>query len=196
MKLLVNVLTFCFAISPSFAQARRSQQPSPRYTQYVQREVMHRILMLPYYDVFDVIGFRILGNEITLTGKVTRSSLRDDAANAIKHIEGVDRVNNQIEVLPVSFFDDRLRRDTYRAVYGYGPLQRYALPPIKPIRIIVEHGNVSLEGVVDSTFDKNVAGIRANGVPGAFSVKNNLVIASGKKGKEQKAADTPALRKR
>ena len=180
MKSVVNVLAFLVTVSPFFAQSSRSAQPSPRYTEYVQRQVMHQILMLPYYGVFDVIGFKVEGYDVTLTGKVTRPTLKDDAANAIKHIEGVEHIHNQIEVLPVSFFDDRIRRDVFRAVYGYGPLQRYALPPIKPIRIIVEHGNVALEGIVDSPFDKNVAGIRANGVPGAFSVTNNLVIASNK----------------
>jgi len=179
MRVIFGVLALLLVVSPSFAQPRRGSQPSPRFTQRVQREVMHRILMLPYYDVFDVIGFKVEGYDVTLTGKDTRPTLKDDAANAIKHIEGVEHVNNRIEVLPVSFFDDRLRRDVFRAVYGYGPLQRYALPPIKPIRIIVEHGNVTLEGLVDSQFDKNVAGIRANGVPGAFSVTNNLVVTSG-----------------
>ncbi len=184
MKVIAGVLAFLLAISPSFAQARRGSQPSPRFTQRVQREVMHRILMLPYYGVFDAIGFKIEGYDVTLTGKVTRPTLKDDAANAIKKIEGVEHINNQIQVLPVSFFDDRLRRDVFRAVYGYGPLQRYSLPPIKPIRIIVENGNVALEGIVDSQFDKNVAGIRANGVPGAFSVTNNLVVA-GKSNKNK-----------
>lgn len=180
MKVIEGVLAVLLAVSPSFGQAIRTSQPSPRFTQYVQREVMHRILMLPYYGVFDAIGFKVEGYDVTLTGKVWHATLKDDAANAIKHIEGVEHIHNQIEVLPVSFFDDRLRRDVYRAVYGYGPLQRYDLPPIKPIRIIVENGHVSLEGIVDSAFDKNVAGIRANGVPGAFSVTNNLVIASNK----------------
>ena len=179
MRVIFGVLALLLVASPSFAQAQRGSQPSPRFTQRVQREVMHRILMLPYYDVFDAIGFKVEGYDVTLTGKVTRPTLKDDAANAIKHIEGVEHVNNRIEVLPVSFFDDGLRRDVFRAVYGYGPLQRYSLPPIKPIRIIVEHGNVTLEGLVDSQFDKNVAGIRANGVPGAFSVTNNLVVTSG-----------------
>jgi len=179
MRVIFGVLALLLVVSPSFAQARRGSQPSPRFTQRVQREVMHRILMLPYYDVFDVIGFKVEGYDVTLTGKVTRPTLKDDAANAIKHIEGVEHVNNRIEVLPVSFFDDRIRRNVFRAVYGYGPLQRYSLPPIKPIRIIVEHGHVTLEGFVDSQFDKNVAGIRANGVPDAFSVTNNLVVTSG-----------------
>src|SRR5260370_3342451 len=145
MKGIACVLAFLIAISASFAQARRGSQPSPRFTQRVQREVMHRILMLPYYGVFDAIGFKIEGYDVTLTGKVTRPTLKDDAANAIKKIEGVEHVNNQIQGLPVSFFDDRLRRDSLRAVYGYGPLRLYSWPPIKPIRIIVENRNWPLE---------------------------------------------------
>jgi hypothetical protein len=104
----------------------------------------------------------------------------------VKGIEGVDRVNNQIEVLPASFFDDDIRRRTFRAIYGYAPLQRYALPPIKPIRIIVDRGHVTLEGVVDSNGDRNMAYLRANGVPGVFSVVNHLVVASAKSVAKQK----------
>jgi hyperosmotically inducible protein len=183
MKAISVVLAFFFAIPAWPAPDRKSSQPPPQFTQRVQREVMHQILMLPYYDVFDAIGFKVEGYDVTLTGKVFHATLKDDAARVVKKIEGVEHVNNRIEILPVSFFDDRIRRDEFRAIYGYGPLQRYALPPIKPIRIIVEHGNVSLEGIVDSQFDKNVAGIRANGVAGAFSVTNNLVVASAKSSK-------------
>jgi len=186
MKVMVAALVFSFALLAWPDSQRRASNPPPQFTQRVQREVMHQILMLPYYGVFDIIGFKVEGYDVTLLGKVTRPTLKDDAAYAIKHIEGVEHINNRIEVLPVSFFDDRLRRDEFRAIYGYGPLQRYALPPIKPIRIIVEHGHVTLEGIVDSQFDKNVAFIRANGVAGAFSVTNNLVIASGKKEKARK----------
>ena len=98
----------------------------------------------------------------------------------------MERVDNQIEVLPVSFFDDDIRRRMFRAIYGYPPLQRYALPPIKPIRIIVEHGNVTLEGVVDSTGDRNLVNIRANQVPGVFSVTNHLALASEKSSAKQR----------
>jgi osmotically-inducible protein OsmY len=186
MKAMVAVLVFSLTLSALPDSQHRAANPPPQFTLRVQREVMHRILMLPYYGVFDMIGFKVEGYDVTLTGKVTRPTLKDDAAHVIKGIEGVEHVNNRIEVLPVSFFDDRIRRDEYRAIYGYGPLQRYALPPIKPIRIIVEHGHVSLEGIVDNQFDKNVAGIRANGVAGAFSVTNNLVITAGKSERPKK----------
>ena len=94
----------------------------------------------------------------------------------MKRIEAVDRVDNQIEVLPVSQHDDRLRRSLYRAIYGYTPLNRYAMPVLKPIRIVVKNGNVTLEGVVDSQSDKSMVNIRANGVHGVFSVTNNLRV--------------------
>jgi len=86
-------------------------------------------------------------------------------------------VVNQIEVLPPSPMDDQLRRKLFRAIYGYPTLQKYALPTIKPIRIIVKNGHATLEGVVDNDTDKNLVGVRANGVPGLFSVTNNLVVA-------------------
>src|SRR5262249_58337352 len=109
-------------------------------------------------------------------GQVTRPWIKSDAERVVKKIEGVEKVNNQIEVLPASFFDDDIRRRMFRAIYGYGPLQRYALPPIKPIRIIVNRGHVTLEGVVDNNGDRNLVNIRANQVPGVFSVTNHLVV--------------------
>jgi hyperosmotically inducible protein len=98
----------------------------------------------------------------------------------VKHIEGVEKVNNQIEVLPTSPMDDRLRLDLYRAIYAYPALERYGLGVQKPIRIIVKSGHVTLEGIVDNEGDKNFAFMRANGVPGIFSVTNNLQVATQK----------------
>jgi hyperosmotically inducible protein len=109
-------------------------------------------------------------------GQVSRPTLKSDAENVVKKIEGVEHVDNQIEVLPVSPMDDRLRLRLYRAIYGYPALQKYALGVQKPIRIIVKNGNVTLEGVVDSEADKNIANIRARGVSGSFSVTNNLQV--------------------
>jgi len=102
--------------------------------------------------------------------------VKSDAENSVKKIEGVEKVDNQIEVLPVSPMDDGLRRRLYRAIYGYPQMQKYAMPTLQPIRIIVKGGHVTLEGVVDNQADKNVAGIRANGVSGVFSVTNNLAV--------------------
>jgi hyperosmotically inducible periplasmic protein len=134
------------------------------------------LLMLPYFGVFDNIAFKVNGGTVTLLGQVVRPSLKSDAENSIKRIEGVERVDNQIEVLPPSSQDDALRIALFRAIYQYPSLQRYALGVQKPIRIIVKSGRVTLEGVVDSDADKNVAGIRANSVPGIFQVTNNLRV--------------------
>jgi hyperosmotically inducible protein len=172
-----------FVLMASFAwpmEMQKTSQPPARFTERVQKEVIHKILMLPNYDAFDSISFKVEGYNVVLLGYVSQPYLKSDAERAVKKIEGVEKVDNRIEVLPVSPNDDRLRAQLFRAIYGYGPLQRYALPPIKPIRIIVDRGHVILEGVVDSTMDKNLANIRANGVPGVFSVTNNLVVPAKK----------------
>ena len=156
--------------------AQSNQKFSPKAQARITKEVRHRILMLADFGTFDNIAFKLNGYDVTLIGQVTRPSLKDDAGRAVKGIEGVERVVNQIEVLPASFNDDRLRRDLFIAIYRYGPLQRYGVGSNRPIRIIVNHGHVALEGVVDRQSDKNLAGIRANGVAGVFSVANNLVV--------------------
>jgi len=149
-----------------------------KYRGDLTREVRHELLMLPYYTIFDNLAYRVDGSTVTLIGQVTRPALKSDAGNVVKRIEGVTGVNNQIEVLPLSPFDDRIRRAEYRAIYGYTPLQRYALGAQPAIHIIVKNGHVSLEGVVANEADRNIAGIRANGVPGVFSVQNDLRIES------------------
>jgi osmotically-inducible protein OsmY len=113
---------------------------------------------------------------VTLYGQVTRPTLKSDAGKVVKDIEGVESVDNQIEVLPLSPNDDRIRIATYRAVYGQSTLNRYALRAVEPIHIVVKNGNVTLEGAVASESDKNVAGIQAKGVSGVFSVTNNLRV--------------------
>src|SRR3954453_16555363 len=163
--------------APASQAAQQRSQPSVAGVQRITREVRHELLMLPYMDVFDYMAFKIDGYDVTLLGQVTRPSLKSDAERAVKSVEGVEKVDNQIEVLPPSSQDDRLRIRLYRAIYGYGPLQRYELGVQKAIRIIVKSGRVTLEGVVDSEGDKNIAGIRANGVSGIFSVQNNLQVA-------------------
>jgi hyperosmotically inducible periplasmic protein len=160
------------ALSTGMAFAASNQPTGP-----IAKEVRHELVMLPYLDVFDNLSYRVDGGLVTISGQVTRPTLKTDAERVVKSIEGVERVDNQIEVLPVSFQDDRLRLSLYRAIYGYPSLNRYALPVIKPIRIIVKNGNVTLEGIVDSQADKNIANIRANGVHGVFSVTNRLLVA-------------------
>jgi len=107
---------------------------------------------------------------------VSRPTLKSDAENVVKKIEGVEHVKNEIEVLPTSPNDDRIRRAVFRAVYGNPTLERYALQAVPPIHIIVKNGNVTLVGVVASEGDKNMAGLKANGVPGVFGVTNNLQV--------------------
>ena len=170
--LLVAVVVAMTTLSMA-AQRDVSQQSVER----IQKEVRHEILMLPYFDVFDNIAFKVEGYDVTLTGQVTRPTLKTDAERVVKTIEGVEGVNNQIEVLPLSPNDNRLRLRSFRAIYAYGALQRYALPVIKPIRIIVKNGHITLEGVVDSEADKNLVNMRARGVSGAFSVTNNLIVS-------------------
>jgi len=144
--------------------AETSQSAADRVT----REVRHELVMLPYYDVFDNLTYRVDGPKVTLFGQVTRPTLKSDAENVIKKIEGVERVDNQIEVLPLSPNDDRVRRATYRAIFSKAPLQRYQLSAVPPIHIIVKNGDVTLEGVVANEGDKNIAEIAAKGVHGAF----------------------------
>jgi len=165
-----------WSIGVAGAIAQGNQQFSAKAQARITKEVRHRILMLADFGTFDNIAFKLNGYDLVLLGQVTRPSLKDDAERAVQKIEGVERVENRIEVLPASFNDDRLRRDLFNAIYRYGPLQHYGVGSNRPIRIIVNRGNVTLEGVVDRQSDKNLAGIRANGVAGVFSVKNNLVV--------------------
>jgi len=153
-----------------------AQEVSSKAVERIQREVRHELLMLPYVTVFDNLAFAVHGYDVILRGQVTRPVLKSDAENVVKRIEGVEKVDNQIEVLPPSSIDDQLRRRLYQSIYGYPPLQKYSLGVQQPIRIIVKNGHVTLEGVVDNEADKNVAGIRANTVPGIFSVTNNLQV--------------------
>jgi hyperosmotically inducible periplasmic protein len=159
------------------AAGQPQQEASPKAVERIQKEVRHELLMLPYLGVFDNLAYKVDGYNVTLYGQVTRNVVKSDAEKAVKGIEGVAKVDNQIEVLPTSPMDDQLRRRLYRAIYGYEPLERYAMPVVQPIRIVVKNGNVTLEGVVDNEGDKNLAGIRANGVSGVFSVTNNLAVA-------------------
>src|SRR5258705_13781658 len=150
--------------------------PSNHSVERIQREMRHELVMLPYLGVFDNLAYKVDGSKVTLLGQVTRPTLKSDAENVVKKIEGVEQVDNQIEVLPHSPMDDQLRRRLYRAIYGFPSLQKYSLGVQQPIRIIVKGGNVTLEGVVDNEADKNTAGIRAKGVSGIFGVTNNLQV--------------------
>src|SRR5690242_17854201 len=149
-------------------------------SQRLIKEVRHELVMLPNLNVFDNLAFRVDGATVTLMGQVTRPTLKSDAENVVKRIEGVEKVNNQIQVLPLSPMDDRIRIAEYRAIYGQPGLDRYAMQAVPPIHIIVNNGKVTLEGVVDNQGDKDRAGIQANTVNGVFSVTNNLRVEGGK----------------
>jgi hyperosmotically inducible periplasmic protein len=158
---------------------QRSPDDLARSQQRITKEVRHELVMLPYYSVFDNLAYSVDGDTVTLMGQVARPSLKSDAEAAVKSIEAVSKVNNQIEVLPPSPEDDRLRLLLYRAIYGTPPLERYAIQSVPPIHIIVKNGHVTLEGVVSSEADKNLAQLKANGIPGIFSVTNNLRVEKG-----------------
>ena len=135
---------------------------------------------VPWYTVFDNLQYSVNGNEVTLSGQVVQPTVKADAENAVKHIEGVEKVNDQIEVLPTSPFDDQIRRAEYRAIYSQPNLQRYGVGNLQSIHIIVKGGHVTLEGVVDSQQDKDAANIYANSVPNVFSVENHLTLTGSK----------------
>lgn len=157
---------------PMFVSAKDTTKTLPE-------KVGHELAMLPYYNVFDDLGYRVDGNTVTLYGDVTDPVLKSDAGRVVQHVEGVTQVINNINVLPLSPMDWQIRRAEYRAIFGYGPMYRYAMGALPSIHIIVSNGHVKLQGVVNNQSDKNIAGIRANSVPGVFSVQNDLQVMKG-----------------
>jgi hyperosmotically inducible periplasmic protein len=181
--LLGTVFATCLAspATPRSKPREATEQNEPKTERQIIREVHHVLVMLPYYSVFDNLAYRVEGDKVILEGQVVRPTLKSDAEAAVKSIEGVSSVVNNIEVLPVSPMDYQIRRATYRAIYGDTVLSRYGYEAVPSIHIIVKNGNVTLEGVVDNESDKNLAYLRANQVPNVFSVKNNLrVVSNGK----------------
>jgi hyperosmotically inducible protein len=142
-------------------------------------QVRHQLVMLPYYSVFDDLNYAVDNSTgvVTLSGAVTRPVVKNDAISSVKHLAGVTQVVDNIRVLPLSTFDNRIRAAEYRTIYGFGGLYRYGLGTQPSIHIIVDNGHVTLVGVVDNQADKNMANIRANTVPGVFSVTNNLRVS-------------------
>jgi hyperosmotically inducible protein len=177
-KLLLITLAVSLLVLPVGAVAKNQKfvSVSDRAWNRVEREVRHELVTLPFYGVFDNLAFQVDGGTVTLLGQVSRPTLKTDAERVVKSIEGVERVINRIEVLPLSPYDDRIRLAAYRAIYGNTALNRYALQAVPPIHIIVKNGNVTLEGVVANEGDKNIADIQARSVPGVFSVTNNLRV--------------------
>ncbi len=166
-----------FALIP-LANAQTLQGTTRRSTglEKLEKEVRHELVMLPYYTRFDAIEYKVEGDKVTLSGWVTRPTLKSDAENVLKQVEGIETIVNRIEVLPLSPNDDRIRRSLFYALFGWdSPLYRYAVGSADNIRMIVKNGNVTLVGNVASDFEKNIAEVRANQVPGVFSVTNRLV---------------------
>jgi hyperosmotically inducible protein len=174
------------AFSPAASWAKTSELPltmkrqtandPAKITEWLQRKVRHELVMLPYYGVFDNITYRVEGDRVELLGQVRRPTLKSDAGRVVERIEGVSTVVNNIEVLPLSPNDDRIRLGVYRAIYGSDALFRYGLQPVPSIHIIVKNGHVTLEGIAASEMDKNIANIKAHGVPGVFSIAQNIVV--------------------
>ncbi len=159
------------------AQSTRSTALSQKGVDRIVKEVHHELVMLPFYGVFDNLMYKVSPDgTLTLLGEASRPTLKSDAERAVREIEGVERVDNQIKVLPVSPNDDRIRRATYRKIYGHSVLSQYQLRAVPPIHIIVENGHLTLEGVVARQMEKQVAGMQANSVSGVFSVENNLRV--------------------
>jgi osmotically-inducible protein OsmY len=169
----VSVLVLGFTLlTPAFA----ADTNSGRSEQRLYGQVRHELRMIPQVTIFDNLAYSVNGGTVTLYGQVRDAVVKSIAEARVKHLEGVEKVDNRIEILPASFNDDRIRRQVARAVFGDARLSRYAMDPLPPIRIIVRNGHVDLEGVVRNQTDKDSAFIRANGVPGVFSVDNNLQV--------------------
>jgi hyperosmotically inducible protein len=170
-----------FSMVASASPTTQDNQPAGALNQKayerIVKEVRHELVMLPYYGVFDNLSYKVdPDGTVTLIGQVARPTLKSDSENVVKKIEGVEKVVNNIEVLPTSFNDDRIRRDVYRAIYGNSVLSPYQMRAVPPIHIIVKNGHVTLEGAVARSMDKQIAGVQANSVSGVFSVDNNLLV--------------------
>jgi hyperosmotically inducible protein len=179
--LAVLALPLIFSMVALASPTAQNNQPAGAISQKsldrIYKEVRHELVMLPFYGVFDNLSYKVdPDGTVTLLGQVSRPTLKSDAENAVKHIEGVERVVNNLEVLPTSIEDDRIRRAAYRAIFGNEVLSQYQLRAVPPIHIIVKNGHITLEGAVARAMDKQIAGMQANSVPGAFSVTNNLVV--------------------
>ena len=162
--------TLLLSIVPTVALGQRALDPQ------LAKRVRHELVTLPYYGVFDNLAYSINGGNVTLYGQVVRPSTRSDAERRVRKIAGVTRVVNNIKVLPLSTFDDQIRAATYRSIANMGGLHRYLRGTNPSVHIVVDHGHVTLEGVVSGSGDRTLAYHAANRVPGVFSVTNNLRV--------------------
>lgn len=177
MKLIKNNLTLLIAILVFSFVGVNAQSYSVDNTGQIEQKVFKQLIKLPYYGVFDHISYKVDGDTVYLYGKVNNAVNKKDAERSVKRVQGVSNVINQIEILPLSRFDDSIRYRTLQSLANNGgSLYRYFLGANPSVRIIVDRGNITLEGVVASRGDSNLANILANQVSGAFSVKNNLKI--------------------
>ncbi|HYL68150.1 MAG TPA: BON domain-containing protein [Candidatus Limnocylindria bacterium] len=179
LSLLFPVVVVLSMGNTVIASERTKSQPpmdAAQHQVWLTEQVRHKLAMIPWYSVFDNLEYQVDDDTVTLMGQVRRPVIKNEAESSVKSIEGVRTVVNQIEVLPPSPFDDQVRREEYRSIYSFGPLQPYALGVNPGIHIIVKGGNVTLEGVVRTQADKDAANIRARSVPGVFAVKNNLRV--------------------
>jgi hyperosmotically inducible protein len=177
---LLLLIPFVFGtVFVNAAQDTQLKKGARNSEDYLNREIHHELSLVPWYTVFDILQYTVSGNDVTLKGEVTNPTVKTDAENAVKKIEGVEKVDDQIEVLPPSPMDDQIRRAEYRAIYQ-GTLSRYGLGSLQSIHILVKGGHVTLEGNVDTEADKNAANVYASGVPNVFSVTNNLVVTGSK----------------
>jgi len=179
MKFLRNFLVLSIAIlglTFSGVHAQSFSDNGKRSVRSIEQQVYKQIIKLPYYGVFDNIAFQVKGDTVYLTGKVVQPTTRKSAERVVEGINGVGNVVNNIEVLPLSSFDDSIRLRTLRTLQRGGSLYRYFLGASPSVKIIVDRGNVTLEGFVATRGDYNLANILANGVTGVFSVRNNLVV--------------------
>ena len=166
-------VSLLLAVVPALGQVRRNVVAS---NPQLARQVRHELVTLPFTGVFDNLAYSINGSTVTLYGQVVRPTTRSSAENRVKRLAGVSHVVNNIRVLPLSRFDDNIRTATFRSIARTGGLYRYLQGTNPSIRIVVENGRVTLEGVVANNGDRNLANIAARSVPGAFSVTNNLRV--------------------
>ena len=179
MKVVLNrviALVAALVVAASVAAAAPADQMGERAAfEQLAKKVRKELVTLPWYGVFDNLEYAIDGSTVTLSGQVVQPSTRKDAERRVRKLKGVERVVNNIEVLPLSGFDDSIRANTYRALMGWNsPLFRYGRGVNPSIHIVVSRGHVTLEGVVSSEGDRRLAYILTNSVPGVFSVTNNL----------------------
>lgn len=204
-KLDVFAPLIFLALSNSQGRAQNAQATDAAQQKVLRiaKEIRKGIVTLPQYGVFDNINFGIKGETVILSGQASRPTLKSGIESVVKRVEGVEVVQNNIEVLPLSGNDDKIRAATYAAIYGYAPLQKYTSnrggrggpsvaraaggitndPPTgwHAIHIIVKNGNVTLTGAVNNEGDLALAEMRANSVPGVFSVENQLQVAENSK---------------